>query len=257
MIEGPTLVSRRVLVVGTSSGIGRAVARHAMALGADVCVAARREASLIDLCVEAGGGTYVAGDVTDPDACHRIVDAAAHQLGGLDVVVYSAGGGVVGPISEADAGQWAADYAVNVIGATQITAAALAHLRPDGLVAFVSSETTSEPRWGMSSYTASKAALDASIQSWRLEHPERRFTRIVMGPTMPTDFAGGFDHRLLATALHRWRDAGIPSTQMETDHVGRQLAGFLALLMNQPEVDVPDMTVGPRGDPLPATPMKP
>ena len=249
-------MSRSVLVVGASSGIGRAVAQHAMALGADVCVAARREASLIDLCVEAGGGTHVVGDVTDPGACRRIVDAAVEQLGGLDVVVYSAGGAVLGPIGDADARQWAADYAVNVIGATQITAAALPHLHPDGLVAFVSSETTSEPRWGMSSYIASKAALDASIRSWRLEHPERRFTRIVMGATMPTDFAVGFDHQILTTSLHRWRAAGISSTMMATDHVGRQLAGFLALLMTQPELDVPDITLAPRGDPLPATPQQ-
>lgn len=243
--------SRRILVVGASSGIGRAVAEHAIAQGAEVCVAARREPSLADLCQQLGAGSHVAGDVTDPAACERIVISAVDQLGGLDAVIYSAGGGVLAPISQPDAQRWAADYAVNVIGATQIAAAALPHLHPDGLVAFVSSETTSEPRWGMSSYTASKAALDATIRSWRLEQPEVRFTRIVMGATMPTDFAVGFDHRVLAMAMERWADAGISPALMATDHVGAQLAAVFALLLDQPAVDVPDITFDPRGIPWP------
>jgi len=243
--------------VGASTGIGRSLAHHAIALGGQVCVAARREHHLIDLCQEAGGGTHLVGDVTDAASCRRIVDAAAEQLGGLDLVVYCAGGGVLAPIGESDAERWASDYAVNVIGATQITRATLPHLHADGLMAYLSSEITGEPRWGMSSYAASKAALDASIRSWRLEHPDVRFTRVVMGATMPTDFAAGFDPEILATALDRWEAAGISPALMATDDVGRHLAGVFALLLTHPIIDVPDITLDPRGEPWPTGPNPP
>ena len=50
MTEAPTLHDARVLVVGGSSGIGRAIAFHAAQAGAQVCVAARRSAELAALC---------------------------------------------------------------------------------------------------------------------------------------------------------------------------------------------------------------
>ena len=101
MAGGPTLSSARVLVVGASAGIGRAFARHAVALGGRVCVAARRIDALEALCREAGGGHPVTADVTDPDACRRLVDEAVAHMGGLDLVLHTAGAGALGPIAEA------------------------------------------------------------------------------------------------------------------------------------------------------------
>ena len=139
-------------------------------------------------------------------------------------------------------------YAVNVIGPTAITAAALPHLAPDALVSFLSSESTTETRWGMSAYTAAKAALEATIRSWRVEHPERRFQRIVMGATMPTDFGNGFGEAVLTTAFDRWAAAGVSMTFMETDEVGRHLAETMAVLLAHPTIDVPDLCLDPRGE---------
>lgn len=248
MADGPTLSSARVLVVGASAGIGRAFARHAVALGARVCVAARRVDALEALCREAGGGHPVPVDVTDPDSCRRLIDEAVAHLGGLDLVVHTAGAGALGPIAEADPEVWRRVYDVNVVGPTLVCGAALPALATDGLMAFMSSEATGETRWGMSAYAASKAALDSTIRFWRHEHPERRFQRIVMGAAQPTDFADGWDLELVTACLDRWVRAGISMTMMETDDVGRQLAEVLGVVLAHPGIDVPDLRLAPRGE---------
>lgn len=245
--ETVELSSRRVLVVGASTGIGRAFACQALAQGAQVCVAARRTSELDDLCRKAGGGTPLVADVTVPGDAQRLVDEAAAALGGIDLVLYAAGVGTLAPMAEPDAGAWARDYAVNVIGATQVAAAALTHLDPGGLIAFLSSDSTLRPRWGLSSYTASKAALDATIRSWRLEHPERRFLRIVMGATIPTDFGATFTDDVLGVALEHWGTAGVSDAFMDTDEVGRHLLEVLGAILDHPDIDVPDLCLVPRG----------
>ena len=241
------LAGAKVLVVGASSGIGRAFASAAIQSGAQVCVAARRESALAELCAAAGGGEVMVGDVSSVGDCRSIVDTAALIMGGIDVVLFAVGVTSLVPIELSSAQDWARDYAVNVIGATQITIAALAHLTGDGIIAYLSSEITGEPRWGLSSYMASKCALDATIRAWRLEHPQRRFTRVVMGATIGTDFANDFDGPTLDIAMQRWGASGIDSALMDVDKVGAQLACTLGLMRSAPEVDIPDIQFDPRG----------
>jgi NAD(P)-dependent dehydrogenase (short-subunit alcohol dehydrogenase family) len=241
------LTSARVLVVGASAGIGRAFARHAVAQGAHVCVTARRADKLAEL----DGAHAIPADVTDADDCRRLVAEAAEHLGALDLVLHSAGAGTLARIDDADADAWRRDYAVNALAPTLVTSAALPHLAPDAVVAFLSSESTSETRWGMSAYTSSKAALEATIRSWRVEHPERRFLRIVMGATMPTDFGTSFDANTLGTAFERWMAAGVAMTAMDTDEVGRHLAETLAVILAHPTIDVPELCLDPRGQAWP------
>ncbi len=242
------IAGAKVLVVGASSGIGRAFARAALRAGSQVCVAARREAALVELCTE-GSGYVIVGDVAKPDDCHRIVDSAADAMDGIDLVLFAVGVTSLAPIERSTASDWARDYSVNVIGATQITIAALRHLSADGVVAYLSSEITGEPRWGLSSYMASKCALDATIRSWRLEHPRRRFMRVVMGATIGTDFANDFDGPTLNEAMLRWGASGIDSAMMDVDAVGAQLARMLGVICDIPEIDVPDIQLDPRGSP--------
>jgi NAD(P)-dependent dehydrogenase (short-subunit alcohol dehydrogenase family) len=243
----PTLDGRRVLAVGASTGIGRAFAAAAMADGATVCVAARRRDLLEKLCAETGTGTPIVADVADAADCRRIVDEAVAAMGGIDLLVFTVGAGRLSHIAEPDPEDWLRSYSVNTLGPVLVTAAALPHLVPDALVAFTSSESASETRWGMSSYQASKSALDSTIKSWRNEHPERRFMRIVMGATIGTDFGSEFDNDLLTVAFERWMANGISMTLMEADNVGRHLAEVLAVALAHATVDIPDLVVDPRG----------
>lgn len=248
MSRVPTLQDARVLVIGGSSGIGRAIAVHSARAGAQVCVAARRTAELATLCNASPQSHPITADVTIPKDCVRIVAESVAAMGGIDLVVYAAGAGTLARLVDADPVAWHRDYAVNVVGPTLVCGAALAELAPDGLVSFISSEAVTETRWGLSSYAASKAALDATIRSWRVEHPERRFQRIVMGATIGTDFGTGFDVKVITEGLERWAAAGVSMTMMGADDVGRQLTELYAVLLAHPQIDVPDLCLDPRGD---------
>ena len=194
---------RRILAVGASSGIGKAFALAASAAGGLVTVSARRAAPLDEIVATMGRGFAVAGDASVPADARRIVDTAAEQMGGLDLVVYAAGYGVLQRIEECDPDVWADVYRVNVLGANLITGAALPHMHDDSICAFVSSRTVGDANAMFASYSASKAALDQCIRTWRIEHPNRRFVRVVMGNCQPTEFANhmGGDH-LIGDALN-------------------------------------------------------
>jgi len=247
MAETPTLAGVRILVVGASAGIGRSFVRHSVAMGAHVCASARRSEKLVELCSEAGGGHPVAGDVTVAEDCERIVSEAADHLGGLDLVLYTAGAGYLSPLIEADADVWRRVYDVNVVGPMLLCRAALPILGTEGLFSFMSSEAAGQTRWGLGAYASSKSALDTAIGYWRHEHPDHRFQRIIMGATFPTEFGAGFGGELLGTAMRRWESSGVQHSMMDTDDVGRQLAELLAVTLAHPGIDLHDLKLGARG----------
>lgn len=247
MSENPTLKGRRILVVGASAGIGQAFARSAAAAGAEVCVSARRLDKLEDLVAELGTGHAIACDVSDEQACASLVTSTVEVLGGLDLVLYTAGTAVLAPLGRADAEAWRRSYEVNVVGPAMVTQAAVPHLGEAGFIGFLSSEAVHEFRWGMGTYAASKSALNTAIHYWRHEHPDRRFSRIVIGATMPTDFGSNFtDVDLLTEALEKWAGSGIPMTAMETSDVGQHLAELMGVVMAHPEIDLPDLYLDAR-----------
>lgn len=251
MTRSAPLADRRVLIVGASSGIGAAFALSAIADGAAVVVAARREDRLRELCEEAGGGTAIAGDATDAADARRICDHAAEALGNFDLVLYVPGIGPLNPLEHFDADTWRRAFDVNVVGANLICAAALPHLHPDGVAGFVSTRAVGDVNWGFGAYTVTKAALDQTILAWRVEHPERRFCRVVVGNTQPTEFSHHMNAEWIGPAISRWEKQGIPGGMMGTDDVGRTLADTFGVMLEHPDIDSREVRLDARLDAWP------
>lgn len=245
-----TMNGRRVLVVGASSGIGAAVAAAARAAGADVAISARRAERLHELRDGIGGAHVLAADATDAAATRAMVDEASRLMGGLDLVVYAAGYGVLQRLKDTDPDTWQSIYAVNVVGANVVAGAAIEHLGADGVMAFVSSRTVVDASGLFSAYAASKAALDLCIRTWRIEHPDRRFVRVVMGNCQPTEFAAHMGDDLLGDALTLWAKQGLPGGLMHVDEVGATLIDSLAVALDHPEIDLPEIQMDARRDDL-------
>jgi NAD(P)-dependent dehydrogenase (short-subunit alcohol dehydrogenase family) len=226
------------LVVGASSGIGRSFAVAASSAGAEVTVAARRRAELEQLVTELGAGHAVVGDAGDPADARRIADHAAERMGGIDLVLYAAGYGVLQRLQDTVPEQWLDIYRVNVVGANLVTGAVLPHLQPGGVCAYLSSRSVDDVNAMFAPYSASKAALDQCIRTWRVEHPDRRFVRIVMGNSYPTGFG---DHmgsaEIITDALVEWQRQGIPGGIMPVDAVGTALMDALRSALDHPEID--------------------
>jgi NAD(P)-dependent dehydrogenase (short-subunit alcohol dehydrogenase family) len=218
------LEGRRLLVVGASSGMGRATALSFARSGAHVAFAARRCERLDEAVADAGSGHAVTIDVRDPLDIRRAVDDAATRLGGLDGVLYTAGTSPLARLRDLTSAQWHDIFAVNTFGPSLVTAAALAHLSADSVVAFVSSDSVEEPRHSLGAYAAAKAAMESTLRCWRTEEVGgRRFVKIVVGPTLPTEFGDQFDPEDLAAVFVHWQRQGFRTGLMAADHVAAQI----------------------------------
>ena len=153
-----------VVITGASSGLGAAAAEILAEAGADVVVGARRAERLADTVqrIEGQGrrGFAVAMDVTRPEDCERLAQAAIDEFGRLDVLVNNAGiaGGVA---ATREPPQGFIDIVhVNLFGAYWMAQSAARRMPNGGSVVNVSSVLGLHPcDVPMAGYAASKAGL--------------------------------------------------------------------------------------------------
>ena len=230
-----TLSGKRIMVVGASTGVGRASAQAFVKHGANVVFAARRAEHLNGAVTEAGGGHAVVLDVQDEESIGRGVSRAVEILGGLDSLIYTAGMSPIKRLSEADAALWNRIFAVNTFGPSLVFKAALPHLASDAVVAAMSSDSAAQPRHSLVPYAASKAALEAAMEGWRTEElGGRRFMTICIGPTQPTDFAVNFTPEEMGALIPHWARQGFRTGMQNSFDVGEMLAQVLGALFAAP-----------------------
>jgi NAD(P)-dependent dehydrogenase (short-subunit alcohol dehydrogenase family) len=162
------LEDKVVIVSGVGPGLGRAIAQAAGRDGARVVLAARNEAYLKEVADTLPDALPVPTDITDPEQCSRLVDAAVNHYGGLDAVVNSAfQPGDLKTFEKSDLARWRNLFEVNTFGALQVTQAAVPALRARGrgAVVFVNSmvirKTGAIAEGG---YAATKGALFAAAR---------------------------------------------------------------------------------------------
>jgi NADP-dependent 3-hydroxy acid dehydrogenase YdfG len=98
---------RRILVVGASSGMGRAIAVSLGKSGARVALTGRRLERLEEAAAEVGDGALpLAHDVREASSTEAVVARAADALGGLDALIYCAGIGRLVMLADAGADVW-------------------------------------------------------------------------------------------------------------------------------------------------------
>src|SRR5690242_4166825 len=136
-----SLAGARVLVLGASSGIGRAFAVGAVKDGARVVLAARRREHLDKARAEAGGGVCVAVDLTEPDGGTRLAEAVGEHLGGLDLLVSCVGAAPLRMLADTSHQDWLRVLETNVIGIHGVLRACLPLLEPRAMVMAMSSES--------------------------------------------------------------------------------------------------------------------
>lgn len=123
----------RILITGASSGIGETIARRLSADGHRVALMARREQIVRAIATDLEGAIAVPGDVAIVEDCEAAVRETIAAFGGLDILVNGAGTWVEAPLHEATYDQIRAFVDTDVIGALQITRAAMSALmKSDG-----------------------------------------------------------------------------------------------------------------------------
>ena len=142
------------------------------------------------------GHTVVQAELADPAAVQRMVDAAAGQLGGLDVLVNNAANFVAHPITEVSYEQWQAAWqqtiGVNLTGSANVTWCAVQHMIAGGggAIVNVSSRGAFRGEPGQPAYGASKAGLNALGQSLAIALAPHNITVSAVAPGfVETDMA--------------------------------------------------------------------
>jgi NAD(P)-dependent dehydrogenase (short-subunit alcohol dehydrogenase family) len=237
------LQGRRVLVVGASKGLGRAIAVRLDQEGAAISVAGRTTALLESLAEECGGRPHVIScDARDPSDCEMTVERTVAVLGGLDALVFTPGTTVVTELQHAEPEHWRSVFETNVFAAGNMTRAAIPHLEATKGTAIYFSSVSAHltPPWiGMGLYAASKVALEKSVEVWKLEHADVRFTTIVVGSTAGGEFfrdATIPDEEDLERFSAQWRARGyLPDQQLQPED---QAKAVIDVLTSTAEVDV-------------------
>ena len=163
---------RRVLVTGGTSGMGEATALAFAGAGARVVVSGRNQERGQDV-VSRGNGLirFLSADVSQRDACDNLVDEAVAQLGGLDILVNSAGVIYHATAEETTDEQWLETMAVNVNGVFYVSRAAIPHLRQSrGTMINIASDAALTGSYHLVAYCASKGAVHALTRAMACDH---------------------------------------------------------------------------------------
>ena len=155
-------------ITGTSSGVGRELAKEALAQGYRVVATARKPEVLQDL-VEKYPDTAIAVklDVTNQKDVKDAADKAIEEFGRIDVIVNNAGYGLVGAIEEPSDEQIRQQFETNVFGVLNVLRRTLPVLRrqKSGHIFNISSRLGffTFPSYGY--YSATKFALHGLSES--------------------------------------------------------------------------------------------
>jgi NAD(P)-dependent dehydrogenase (short-subunit alcohol dehydrogenase family) len=189
------MTSRKILVTGSSRGIGRAVAQ-AFAAGGDRVAVHHRDSAALAADVAASlpgtGHVVVQADIADPEAVQAMVDEAAGLLGGLDVLVNNAAAfgrrrsapAVTEMSYEQWQDNWRAAIDVNLTGAANVTWCAVRHMvaAGGGRIVNVSSRGAFRGEPEQPAYGASKAGLNSLGQSLAVALAPHNITVAAVAP---------------------------------------------------------------------------
>jgi len=164
---------KRVLITGSSRGIGQAAARVFHSLGAKVAINGRSAGSIANGIAALGGGKRMIpalGDIAAVKGCEEAVHSAVEGLGGLDVLVNSAGVGDARPLLDCDEAMWDQVLNVNLRGTFFCIRAAYPYLKASrGNVVNVGSDAGLIGEKKLSVYCASKGGVVNVTRALALE----------------------------------------------------------------------------------------
>lgn len=101
---------KRALVMGASTGIGRAIAAALIAEGVDVAICARDQKRLEEATQALGAKLAVSCDLAQPGAAIPLVKKVEASLGGVDILIVNTGGPAKGKFDEITTAQWQAGF---------------------------------------------------------------------------------------------------------------------------------------------------
>lgn len=220
---------KRVIVMGGSRGIGRAIALGFAAQGAAVSICARNpeplEATRGEIAALGVTAHAASVDLADAKAIEAYVPQAVKALGGLDVLVNNASG--FGHADDEDG--WAASLSVDMMAIVRGSHAAIPHMKPGSSIVNISSISALRASSRSAPYGAIKAAVMhyTASQAKMLAKQGIRVNGVAPGSI---EFPGGTweDRKTSNPALYQATLASIPFGRMGKPEEVAEVVLFLA-----------------------------
>ncbi len=150
--ENQRLDGRKIVVTGSTQGLGAAIARRCAALGASVVITGRDRERGEAVAAELDG-TFVAADLADPQACRSIV------TGRIDGLVNAAGLSSRGTLDDTSVELWDRLFAINARAPFILMQEAARRMPQGGSIVNIITMASHGGEPALTGYAASKGAL--------------------------------------------------------------------------------------------------
>ena len=235
------LEGKTALVTGGSSGLGEAIVYRLAEEGVRVAVGGRDEERARAVAAQAAERSrrqrherehaVVLGDVSVVADCDRIVAEALERLGGLDILVNSAGVWLEKSILDTSEADWEWCIGTCLKGTYFMCKAALRHMVPRhaGVIVNLASDSAIHGEPGAAVYSAAKAGVVMMTRALAIDHGPDGIRVCSVSPAI-------FDTPMLANAIAAAEDPVAYTDGMEEEYplkrIGRpeELAAAVAFL---------------------------
>ena len=169
------LTGKTAVVIGGTSGIGRAIALGLAEAGADVVPSSRRseqvEAAAVEIEAKGRKSIRVASDVSDRSSLENLLGESIKEFGKIDILVNSAGTTKRQPTVDVDEETWNRIFETNLTGTLRACQVFGRHMVENryGRIINIASLSTFVSLFEVAAYSASKAAVGSLTKSLAAE----------------------------------------------------------------------------------------
>ena len=166
------LTGKVAVVIGGTSGIGRAIAHGLAEAGADVVPTSRRveqvETTAREIQQRGRRSIQITSDVTDRDSLKRVLDGCLDAFGKVDILVNSAGKTRRAASLDFSEEDWNDIIDTNLTGVLRACQIFGRHMldRKYGRIINIASLSSFVALYEVAAYSASKAASDHLVRAW-------------------------------------------------------------------------------------------
>lgn len=181
------LTGKKIIVAGASSGIGKRTAITLSELGAEVVLTARREDKLQEIAQNlVGRGKYYVGDLSDIESIEALIKKIVCEVGLLDGMVYAAGMSKNIPLGQLSYKKSKEVMDINYFGFLEMTRQITKRNRfnPGMRIVAISSVSSLKGNKAQTPYSASKAAINATVRCLAYELADRGICVNAVAPGM-------------------------------------------------------------------------
>lgn len=134
------LSGKKVLVLASSKGLGKAIASEFVREGAEVLITSRDAENLLqaaqDIKIEVGGNhpgphTHVC-DITSAEEIEELFEATVEKLSGIDILINNAGGPPAGSFMQFEDKDWMKAFELNLLSFIRASRLAIPHMKEAG-----------------------------------------------------------------------------------------------------------------------------